>query len=154
MYRPPQKLVGRVSPFPSPPLVLSLAPVLLVSDPSVMLLPSPVGWTGHNHPSVGRERVEGKDQKLLQTWRGENGNAAPASVCCSCKKDHFCRSCPECWSWRADVLPCPGLTPGCGHEDKRCRTSCHAPFPLERWAQGQEQEGKRGDREVRNQQGN
>lgn len=101
----------------------------LVLDLSVMLPPSPVGWAKHDCPSVGRKGVEGKDQTCLQTWHGGNRNIAPALICCYCKENHFCRSCSQCQSWSVAVLPSPGLTPGCGHRDERCKTSCHVPSP-------------------------
>lgn len=48
-------LLGMVRRFSSPLVFcLVLALCLWVSDLSVMLLPSPVGWAEHNHPSVGR----------------------------------------------------------------------------------------------------
>lgn len=98
--------------------------------PVCQLLPSPLGWVeaGHNHSGQRAHGEQGNSGKPSVVGMG-----ALSSICCFCEENHLCRSCCECWSCSADVLPCAGLIPGCACTDGCSKTPCHHPVTATPW---------------------
>lgn len=145
-------LPGMVSPFPSPLLSSVLSQCSLVSDLSVMLLPSPVGWAEHNHPSVGREHMERARTRHACEHGTVGTGTLPLHLFAAVARKivsagHGLSGGPEA----VDALPSPGLTPGCGHRDECCKTSCHAPSPCDSQSIGAPSPVPRAGREERRQ---